>query len=50
MNLVLDEEVYQGHESAEEGAGNVLAVLDRLCVGRAQQDTASRPGKGEYDV
>ncbi len=47
---MLDEEVDQGHEGAEETGGQVLPVLDGLRVGRAESDAAGGPGDGEYEV
>lgn len=50
MHLVPDEEKYQGHERAEEGAGNDLAIPDGSRVGRAQGDTAESPRESRDNV
>ena len=50
MHLVLDEEVDQGHEGAEETSCQVFAILDSLGVGGAEGNAARRPGNREYEV
>lgn len=50
MNLVLDEEVDEGHERAKERARNDLPVLDGLGVRWAQGNAAQGPRKRCDDV
>ena len=50
MDLVLDEEVDQGHEGAEEPPRQVFPVLDGLGVGRAEGDASDGPRDGEDEV
>lgn len=50
MDLVLDEEVDQGHEGAEETSCQVFPVLDRLGVGRAKSNASGGPRDGEHEV
>jgi len=50
VDLVLNEEVDQWHQSAKEGARDVFPVFDGLGVGRAQRNTTGCPRNGEDDV
>lgn len=45
MHLVLDKEVNQRYERAEESRSQVLPVLDCRRVRRAEHDTANGPGQ-----
>lgn len=43
MHLVLDKKVYHGHKGAKKGRGQVLSVLDRFRIRRAEGDAAKCP-------
>ena len=43
VNLVLDEEVYQGHECPEESACKVFSVFDGCWIWWAQRQASQRP-------
>lgn len=50
VNLVLNEEVNERHQSSEEGTGKVLAILDCRGVVGAESDAAGGPGQGGDNV
>lgn len=50
MHFVLDEKVDERDDSAEKGAGHVLAVLDGVGVVGAQGEAAKHPGDGGHKI
>lgn len=50
VDLVLDKEVNQWHERAEEAGSQVFPIFDRFRVRRAEGDAARRPGQSSNDV
>lgn len=50
MNLVLDEEVYQGYQSAKKCSRQVFSVFDRSRIVRTKGETPKSPWEGSNEV
>lgn len=50
VHLVLDEVVYQRHQSPKEGPSKYLSVLDSFRVVGAKCKTTKRPRKGSHQI
>lgn len=50
MDLVLDKEIDQRHESAEEGTSQIFPVLDSLRIWGAEGQAPGGPRDGKDDI